>query len=608
MTKQRLPLRPYPLGARREAEGARFAFVSGKENCGVILYDRETGRKLRSVPFSEEERIGNVHCGYLEKLDFSSISYQFYEDDKIVPDNYARGFAGGHVYGRPRKESSLKAVFNGEEFDWEEDVRPGIAYTDCICCCIHVRGFTRHPSSGVFSKGTFQGLAQKAEYLKESGFTTIELQPAYEFLELEEPEEKEKVPLYPGCEDHTPRLNYWGYKKGFYYAPKAAYAAGKDVSAEFKGMVKVFHKNQMEVVMQFYFPNEVSRRDIADILRFWVLEYHVDGFHLLGEKLPVELIAEDPVLADTKIWYESFGAGERLKGEGGNLAAYRDDYMYVMRRFLKGDEDMLSGAIYQMRHIPEGMGRIHFMTNYYGMTLADMVAYNHKHNEANGEDNRDGNNYNCSWNCGEEGNTRKKRVRELRLKQMKNALCMLMFSQSTPLLFMGDEFGNSQKGNNNPYCQDNSVTWLNWNDLERNRELYSFWRRLVLLRREHPILHPAGQLRAMDYLSLGYPDLSYHGKSAWKPQLESYNRHIGIMYCGRYARTKEGGEDDFLYLAVNMHWEEQELAMPKLPRGLEWELVCATALEYEGKESAQDVCRRIPPRSIAVFKSTATGK
>ena len=404
-------------------------------------------------------------------------------------------------------------------------------------------------------------------------------------------------------------INYWGYKKGFYYQPKQNYAAGEDAVSEFKEMVKAFHKNNMEIVMQFYFPVEAPLWEIPEILRFWVLEYHVDGFHLKGENLPVDFIAADPVLADTKIWYDSFDTGKIHQASKEstaykNLAVYRDDYMYDMRRFLKGDENMLNSVLYHMRHIPEKTGRIHYFTNYYGMTLADLVSYDYRHNEANGEENRDGTSVNFSWNCGEEGATRRTRVKELRLKQMKNAFCLLLFSQSTPLIFMGDEFGNSQRGNNNPYCQDNAITWLNWNDLKKNEELYHFWLQIAALRREHPILHPEKELRIMDYLSLGYPDLSYHGQSAWKPQLEGDSRHIGIMYCGKYAE-KNGGEDAFFYLAINMHWECRTLALPKLPRELKWEPVCETAGKKESRTAENTIQKtsviKIPPRSIVIY-------
>lgn len=605
MPGKKLPVKPHPLGAHCETDGIRFSFVSKKKNCGVVLYDLKTGERLQKLPFTEEERIGNIYCKYVEKINPADISYQFYEEGKLLADPFACGFAKLSPYGRQREECDLRAVFPKQDFDWEGDERPRIPYNDCICYCMHVRGFTKHVSSGAAHRGTFLGVMEKLPYLKESGFTTVELQPAYEFPEMGTAEEIEK-------DAAAERINYWGYKKGYYMAPKQGYAAGGDAAAEFKEMVRAFHRNGMEIVMQFYFPEEVRICDISEILRFWVLEYHVDGFHLKGEGLPAGLITGDPFFADTKIWCDSFDT-ERLcpkKPEYRNLAFYQDAYRTDMRRFLKGDENMLSSVMYHMRHIPEGAGRIHYFSNYYGMTLADMVSYDYKHNEANGEENRDGCNENFSWNCGEEGPTRRLKVKELRLRQIKNAMCLLLFSQSTPLIFMGDEFGNSQKGNNNPYCQDNAVTWLNWKDLEKNRELYAFWKKLVTFRKEHPILHPAKELSVMDSLGCGYPDLSYHGQNAWKPGIEGSSRQLGIMYCGKYAK-QDGHEDVFCYLAVNMHWESRELGLPRLPKGMKWEKSMQTSAGEDEKQLLTRntaVSCKIPGRSIAVYISVPGGE
>ena len=407
-------------------------------------------------------------------------------------------------------------------------------------------------------------------------------------------------------------LNYWGYKKAFYYAPKSAYSYSGDAVKEMKDMIFQLHANNMELIMQFYFPEDVKIMEISEILRYWVLEYHVDGFHLMGNRIPAEILSEDAMLSGTKLFFDNINTdviyGRDEIPAFRNLAFYRDDYLYTMRRFLKGDEGMQDSVLYQMRHIPAKAGRIHFLTNYYGFTLMDLVTYDHKHNEANGEDNRDGNDYNCSWNCGEEGPSRKAKVKGLRIRQIKNAMCLLLFSQSTPLIFMGDEFGNTQRGNNNPYCQDNLIAWLDWNQKKKNEEIAGFWKQLVELRREHPILHPENELRLMDYIGCGYPDLSYHGQNAWQPQTEYYNRQIGLMFCGKYAVKDNGEEDDFLYLAMNMHWEKHELALPKLPRGMNWKMLISTEKKgpeddlKDGQGAYSNMCT-LGARSIAVYIS-----
>lgn len=578
-------LKPYPLGAYCEKDGIRFSFVSTKQSCGIMIYNKKTGKKLEKIPFDSKLKIGNVYMKHLTRYKPDEISYQFYEEDGIVPDYHAKVFAGRNGYGKERNAKDLKAGFLTADFDWQGTSNPRIPYEDCFCYLLHVRGFTKHSSSGVSHRGTFRGILEKLSYLQEIGVTTVELQPAYEFLEIPSKEERKKELPYLANEKDldvlsAKKLNYWGYKRGYYYAPKAAYAAGEDACTEFKELVREFHRQGMEIVMQFYFPKEVAFSQIPEILRYWVLEYHVDGFHLMGENLPVELLAGDPLLADTKLWYYGFDTaavyGKEEYPAYCNLACYQDDYLYTMRRFLKGDENMVNDVLYHMRHIPKKMGRIHYMSNYYGMSLMDMVSYDRKHNEGNGENNRDGNDYNCSWNCGEEGKTRRKKVMALRLKQIKNALCMLMFSQSTPLIFMGDEFGNSQKGNNNPYCQDNTVTWLDWRDMERNAEIYAFFRRLVAIRKAHPILHQPKEPKIMDYIACGYPDLSYHGLNAWRPQTENYSRYVGFMYCGKYARVNRTEEDCFFYVAMNLHWEEQGFGLPRLPKGLKWQMLLST--------------------------------
>lgn len=598
---ERLSVTPYPLGAHKEENGVRFAFVSNKTNCGILLYDRKSGIQKQKIPFLPEDKYGNIYCKYVKNMDTDAITYQFYEDDEQIPDPYARSFVEHKKYGSIRNTSEMYACISQKDFDWKEDVTPKIPYHDCICYCLHVRGFTIHSSSKVKNKGTFLGLTEKIPYLKECGITTIELQPVYEFLELKECQKDEYGYLL--LEE---KLNYWGYTKGYYYAPKASYSKSEDSITEFKEMVKSFHDNKMEVVLQFYFPKEIKAYEMLEILRFWVLNYHVDGFHLMGENLPSTMLAQDPLLADTKLWYYRFDD----KIDNCNLAIYQDDYLYDMRRFLKGDEGMLSKALYHMRTIPSGMGRIHFFSNYYGMTLMDMVTYDRKHNENNGENNLDGSDYNCSWNCGEEGASRKKKVQKLRMKQLKNAFCMLLFSQSTPLIFMGDEFGNSQKGNNNPYCQDNEITWLNWKDLEKNKELFSFYKKLVWLRKNHPIFHLEKEPRLMDYLCCGYPDLSYHGENAWQPQLEGYQRQVGILYCGHYAALDTSKEtDSFFYLGINMHWEPCTLALPRLPKGYKWKYEFTTCDEKEasvcdsGLSVEENLMEAVAPRSISFYVS-----
>ncbi|MCM1187743.1 MAG: alpha-amylase family glycosyl hydrolase [bacterium] len=609
MAEGKMRNNPYPLGAVPVEGGIRFSFVSVCPEAGILLYDLSSGKRIGKIPFSGEDRIGNVFCRTVEGLDPEKISYQFFCGKEIVPDERGRRFKGVRAFGAKQNVSDWKAALLPADYDWEGDRRPLIPYSEALFYCMHVRGFTKHASSGVAHRGTFAGITEKIPYLKEIGITTLELQPAYEFAECGGEEALypcgSPAAAAPEQKDAEKKVNYWGYKKGFYYAPKASYAAGDDAPAEFRGLVKALHKNGMELVLQFYFPPEVNRSEILDILRSWLLNYHVDGFRLLGEGLPVELIAADEMLADCKILYERFesprgGLQEGQRPSYPHLAEYNDGYLYDMRRFLKSDANLLGSVLRHMRHIPENAGRVHYLTNYNSFTLADLVSYDQKHNEENGEENRDGNDYNCSWNCGEEGFTRSRRIRGLRVQQMKNAMCLLLLTQSTPLIFMGDEFGNSQKGNNNPWCQDNGTAWLDWNAQKKNGEVLAFWKELAAFRRAHPVLHPESEMRLMDYISCGYPDLSYHGENAWNPGSDGPFRHVGIMLCGKYARVDRKTEDAFLYIGMNMDWVSHRLALPKLPRELRWRTAVKTGNEAAVIEKAENI-RELAPRTVAVF-------
>lgn len=264
MTKQNKQIRPYPLGACCEENGIHFSFVSAKDNCGILIYDKKTGRKIDTISFSDGQKVGNIHCIYITKYNPSDITYQFYEENRIVPDANAAVIdaGGGYKYGKERNAQDLKAGFVSDGFDWQDDKNPRVAYRDAVCYLLHVRGFTRHSSSQVAHKGTFRGVIEKLPYLQEIGVTTVELQPAYEFLEIPSREERRaEIPYLAKEEDldvvMPAKLNYWGYKKAFYYAPKAAYANGNP-DTEFKEMVRELHKKGMEIIMQFYFPKEVS--------------------------------------------------------------------------------------------------------------------------------------------------------------------------------------------------------------------------------------------------------------------------------------------------------------------------------------------------------------
>lgn len=608
--------RPYPAGmtVTGEREINLAAVLPGKEECGVILYPRQGGGQIR-LPFRAENRTGNVSCMKISGIDPAEYEYNFYSGKDIITDPYARRISGNDKWGH-KVDPVLRGSDVSGSFDWGEDMPLMTPMCDSIFYLLHVRGFTRHVSSGVEKKGTFAGIVEKIPYLKELGVTAVELMPAYEFLELEQEKKRShsmaeaasRFMEKPEAEKERPRINYWGFKKGYYFAPKASYSSAEDPVAEFKGMVKSLHENGLEVIMQFYFPKDVKPGFILEVLKYWVVEYHIDGIHLMGEQIPTQLLATDPLLSNTKLFYYDFPCYDIYGSEETpayqNLACYRDDFQYDMRRFLKGDEDMLGKALYQLKKNPKQTGVVNFIANYEGFSVADMVSYERRHNEENGEDNRDGNPYNASWNCGVEGKTRKKSVLSLRKKQMRNAMLLLLTAQGTPMIVAGDEFGHTRNGNNNAWCQDNGVNWLNWKQTETNREFLEFVKAVIALRRAHPILHKPDEFTMLDFIASGYPDLSYHDRDAWRITMDRISREVGVMYCGRYAKIDRVKDDDFFYIAYNMHWEEKELALPALPKGMHWEKVMDSEKgTTESDGAAVEKTAKLAGRSIVILKS-----
>ena len=587
----------YPLGATVLPNGIQFTAVVDSEESGIVLIELATGEHYH-IPFSDGMRIGNIASILVENISPDEYHYNFYRADEEYVDPYAKCIFGNEQWGAKDSKPYLCGGF-AKPYAWCEEEPLCIPYDNSFIYCLHVRGFTKHASAKVKAPGTFQGIVQKIDYLKQLGVTAIELMPSYEFEEFEpaEPIDVTHQYLYDVLPSH--KINYWGYKKGFYFAPKASYAIG-DAQAAMKDMISALHRNGMEVIMQFYFPDEVKQGFILDVIKYWVCEYHIDGVHLKGNSIPVTLIATEPLLANTKILHQHIPVHEIYDGcrslSYKNLCVYTDDFMYKMRKFLKGDEDQLPVMTELTRKKETYAGNVNFITNYYGFTLHDLVSYDRKHNEENGEDNRDGSDYNYSWNCGVEGKTRKPGILSLRLRMMKNAFMLVMLSQGTPLLLAGDEFANTQNGNNNPYCQDNETTWLNWNKTKQATELTSFMKELSAFRKRAFFLNRKTDFTMVDYKHCGYPDLSYHGEEAWKAQMFNYNRHIGMLYADKAINANE---TELAYVAYNMHWEAKTFSLPAPPKNKEWYPLIATGTVKEG---ALNDSFAIEGRSICVFE------
>lgn len=615
----------YPLGVYFRHEGLHIAGIhrrihtDDKAEFGVILYDRRHRDGIR-IPFPEENRVGSVYSMLLEGYQNREFSYLFYCGDRTWQDPCCRKIECPGKYGIPKK-ALARCMVPDEDYDWEDDRAPGVSYENAILYALHVRGFTKHKSSGVKHKGTFSGIVEKIPYLKELGITSVLFMPAYEFDEIQLQTDMQTALMtekaadafrqrpegeVSGAETEVQyKINYWGYRRGLYYCPKGNYAYSKDAVTEYKDMVRELHRNGIEVLMQFYFPTEVIPADMLDILKYWKMEYHIDGFHVMGTNLPIEMFAMEPLLCDTKLLtiqqYSPYMADADVPMR--SIGWLSESFLYDMRKLLKGDDNMINQFIFHIRNNRPETGIVNYIASWDGFRLADLVSYDRKHNEANGEDNRDGTDYNCSWNCGVEGKSRRKYISRLRMKQMKNALTLVLLAQGTPLIYSGDEFGNSQNGNNNPYCQDNDTAWIKWNQMENGSGLLEYTKTLINLRRNHPVLHSPQPLKGMDFLSCGYPDISFHGKEAWRPDTSPASRTLGIMYCGYYGGTASRQDDSFIYFGVNLHWEAHTLGLPTLPKGKVWKMCISTDEEHKAPEQTEENLQKIiiPPRAIVIY-------
>lgn len=582
-----LSRKPYPLGIRREGKDISASMISTDRDCGILLYSskkpKDGEEKVLKIPFPKEQRVGQVYSMKIEGIPTHYDTYQLYQGNKIYVDDQSLCYKG-FQYGISVRSEQMMGRLDQKAYDWNDDESPKLSFSDSIIYALHVRGFTMHESSKCRNKGTFVGVKEKLNYLKALGITSLLLMPAYEFIE------KELLATHQ-YDEKSAVLNYWGYKRGYYYAPKASYAAGKDPCAEFKQLVKECHEKGMELLMQFYFPEEITVSEVVRVLEHWVIEYHVDGFQVLASRDKVEAAMKSPILADAK-WITDESYHQMSKDVG----VYGQSSLEDFRRYLKGDEGVVYSVIEHLSKKNTKNNLVKSIADYHGFRLADLVAYNNKHNEANGEANTDGTEHNFSWNCGVEGVTEDPRVLTLRMQQMKNALSLVLLGQGTPYIFMGDEMGSSQSGNNNPYNQDNEISWLDWTCLENNRELYDFTKALIKLRKEYPFLHVSGSLDGRDYLGYGYPNISFHGKEAYKLEVGENCKEFGMMLCGEGIDHK----CKLIYIAFNMHWLHRKLALPKLKAGTEWNVRMTTSDVTDIHISDRYV--EIPSRTITVLE------
>ena len=533
------------------------------------------------------------------------------------------------------KDFEYRARVVKSSFDWGNIKQLEQPFEDLVIYETHVRGYTKDKSSGVSAPGTFAGLKDKIPYLKDLGINAVELMPIFEFDEMESARVVDGVQLYNywgyntvsffapntsyafneehnhegdelkslikalkenGIEvildvvfNHTaegnemgPCFSFKGIDNNVYYmlTPDAHYY-------NFSGCGNVMNCN-----------HPVVRNFIIDCLRHWAIEYRVDGFRfdlasILGRDQngapmanpPIlESLAFDPVLGKMKLIAEAWDAGGLYQvgsfPSWNRWAEWNGRYRDDMRSFLKGDDGMAGNAITRITgsrdlYSPESRGHkasVNFMTCHDGFTLYDLYSYNEKHNEKNGWNNTDGDNNGHSWNCGAEGETNDPNVNGLRRRLIKNAFAALLCSRGPAMFFAGDEFCNTQFGNNNAYCQDNIISWLDWSRLEEFKEIHDFVRHMIQFRKEHPILR-----KMTKPSSCQFPEISVHNGTPFNASTDYKTKLIGIMYAGR---NEEDTEDDIVFYCMNAYWEPLVMQLPVLPNGKHWHVDTNTNAEY----------------------------
>ena len=668
------------FGAVAIPGGVNFTIhTHGATSCELLLFHRKAEEPYAVIPFPESYKIGFCYSMIVFDLDIEEFEYAYrldgpydekkglrFDKNKILLDHYARAVTGQSQWGHVNNaQHGYRARVVQSNFDWGDQRHHSIPMEDLIIYELHVRGFTMDESSGVKHHGTFEGLREKIPYLKELGVNAVELMPIFEFDEMRD------VRLI----DENELIDFWGYNPVSFFAPNTSYCSSMEYNhegLELKTLIKDLHDNGIEVILDVVFNhtaegNEfgpcfsfkgfdnniyymltpdghyynfsgcgntlncnhpVVRDMILECLRYWVIEYRVDGFRFdlasilgrnddgtpLSQPPLLRSLAFDSILGNVKLIAEAWDAGglyqvgsfpswKRWAEWNGR---YRDD----MRRFLKGDDFLAQTAAARITGSPDlydpayrgGNASINFLTCHDGFTLYDMYSYNQKHNEANGWGNTDGADDNNSWNCGVEGETDDPAILALRKRLMKNACAILLCSRGTPMFLSGDEFADTRYGNNNPYCQDNLISWLDWSLLKKNKDLFDFFQYMIRFRKDHPVIR-----KDLEPSYLGVPAMSTHGLTPDETNFSGDSHVVCVRFAGYNETTQK---EDLVYLAVNSGWFPVTLTLPELPEHYKWKVAVNTGdpkCQFFHKNSMPTVESKIflGERSVIIFVATA---
>ena len=668
------------FGAVAIPGGVNFTIhTHGATSCELLLFHRKAEEPYAVIPFPESYRIGFCYSMIVFDLDIEEFEYAYrldgpydekkglrFDKNKILLDPYARAVTGQSQWGHVNNaQHGYRARVVQSNFDWGDQRHHSIPMEDLIIYELHVRGFTMDESSGVKHHGTFEGLREKIPYLKELGVNAVELMPIFEFDEMRD------VRLI----DENELIDFWGYNPVSFFAPNTSYCSSMEYNREgleLKTLIKDLHDNGIEVILDVVFNhtaegNEfgpcfsfkgfdnniyymltpdghyynfsgcgntlncnhpVVRDMILECLRYWVIEYRVDGFRFdlasilgrnddgtpLSQPPLLRSLAFDSILGNVKLIAEAWDAGglyqvgsfpswKRWAEWNGR---YRDD----MRRFLKGDDFLAQTAAARITGSPDlydpayrgGNASINFLTCHDGFTLYDLYSYNQKHNEANGWGNTDGADDNNSWNCGVEGETDDPAILALRKRLMKNACAILLCSRGTPMFLSGDEFADTRYGNNNPYCQDNLISWLDWSLLKKNKDLFDFFQYMIQFRKDHPVIR-----KDLEPSYLGVPAMSTHGLTPDETNFSGDSHVVCVRFAGYDEATQK---EDLVYLAVNSGWFPVTLTLSELPEHYKWKVAVNTGdpkCQFFHKNSMPTVESKIflGERSVIIFVATA---
>ena len=680
------PVRPgiYDLnGATPLQNGVNFTIhTCGGTSCELLLFHRAQEEPFAVLPFPEAYKIGDVYSMIVYGLNIDEFEYAYrvdgpycpekgllFDKNKILLDPYAKAVAGQRTWGI-RWDHTYHARVVKDRFDWGDMPQSKKELCDLIIYELHVRDFTHHPSSGVQHRGTFSGLMEKIPYLKELGINAVELMPIFEFDET----------MNSRTVDDKQLLECWGYNTVGFFAPNSSYAAANEHNlegTELKTLIKALHDNGIEVILDVVFNHTAEGNEkgntfsfkgfdnniyymltpdgnyynfsgcgntlncnhpvvqqlILECLRYWTINYRVDGFRfdlasILGRNEDgspmnnpplLRTLADDSILSNVKLIAEAWDAGGLYQvgsfPASGRWAEWNGRYRDSLRSYLKGDSwnawdaawsisgsGDLYGGYYDNTHSNYAgyNSCVNFLTCHDGFTLYDLYAYNDKHNEANGWNNTDGANDNRSWNCGVEGETDDPEVLSLRRRMIRNACAVLMCSRGTPMFLAGDEFGNTKFGNNNSYCQDNITSWLDWRMLEKNKDLFEFFKFMIAFRKKHPVIH-----KQLPTSVCGMDPIHTHNLNAEETDIPRDARTFCVSFAGY---DKEKGKDDLIYVAVNTFWEDVTITLPNLHGRGAWHLSVNTYGDGngqycypEGQEVRIDRSFVMRPRSVAVF-------